>query len=140
MSKKKESKDKPTTTTGDRATWNDNEVEALLDHLAGKSAMGADSDNSTYKSPNFTSAATDIASMRTLGPVKTAKMCHSKFGAVSTASRFNEAPADPLSISSNRHIMLSRITKPNLEFHGMMKKVRISRQKPSKRRGRNSFL
>ena len=114
MSRKKETKDK--STTGDRAIWNDNEVEALLDHLAGQSAVGADLDNSTYRSPSFTSAATAIASKRTLGPVKTARMCHSKFSTVSTASRFNEISADPLSISSNRHILLSRITKANLGF------------------------
>jgi len=64
----------------DKAQWNDDETIALVDDLLEhKSAIG---EAGMYKMATFNAAAGHIAAHHTLGPVKTGKMCKTKWRSV----------------------------------------------------------
>ena len=65
--------------SGERADWNEAEVDALLDFLYTEKSKNGDGH---FKMPTFNSAATSIAPLRTLGPQKTGKMCKTKWNTV----------------------------------------------------------
>ena len=68
------------TTRGPTAQWNEEETKALLTYLAEhKSEIG---DGGMYKMVTFNAVASEIAKYHTSGPVKTGKMCKTKWRAV----------------------------------------------------------
>lgn len=60
-----------------KASWNDEEVTALIAHLYEHRSETEGAGN--FKDPAWNSAATHIASLLTRGPPKTSKMCQSKW-------------------------------------------------------------
>ena len=70
----------PSYPSGTKAHWNDKETEALLDHLIEKKTLGQG--NGNFKDQVFTSAAEAISSLLSSGPVKTSKICKTKWTAV----------------------------------------------------------
>jgi hypothetical protein len=68
----------------ERADWNANETAALVDYLyEHKSEAG---DGGSFKNQTFNAAVQAISGFRTAGPPKTAKMCKTKWAAVSDIS------------------------------------------------------
>jgi hypothetical protein len=62
------------------AYWNDQEVTALVDYLVEYRAEAGDGGN--FKSATFNAAANHIAHLLSQGPVKTGKMCKTKWNSV----------------------------------------------------------
>jgi hypothetical protein len=65
-----------------KAQWNDEETNALLDHLINNKTLGQG--NGNFKDTVFTSAAEAISSLLSDGPVKTSKACKNKWTTVSS--------------------------------------------------------
>ena len=66
--------------SGTKAQWNDKETEALLDHLIDNKTLGQG--NGNFKDQVFTSAAEAISDHLSSGPVKTSKICKTKWTTV----------------------------------------------------------
>ena len=61
----------------EKAYWNDAEVDALLAFLSDHCAEGGDS--GSFKMGTFNAASQSIAALKTTGPLKTGKMCKTKW-------------------------------------------------------------
>jgi hypothetical protein len=65
----------------DKAQWDEDEIVALLDYLLDhKSAIG---EAGSFKMPTFRAAADSISDLLVNGPIKTGKMCKTKWRTVS---------------------------------------------------------
>jgi len=64
----------------DKAKWNENETLALLNYLQEHIAQAGDGGN--FKTSTFTAVAAAIGPLLTQGPVKTGKMCKTKWTGV----------------------------------------------------------
>ena len=63
-----------------KAHWNEKEVEALLDHLVENKTLGQG--NGNFKDQVYASAAEAISGLLSSGPVKTSKICKTKWTTV----------------------------------------------------------
>jgi hypothetical protein len=70
----------PQSTSSPKAQWNEQEVTALLEYLHGHKAEAGD--GGSFKMSTLNGAATHIQQHLTQGPVKTGKMCKTKWTAV----------------------------------------------------------
>jgi hypothetical protein len=66
----------------EKASWNENETQALVDFLWEHRAESGD--GGTFKDVVFNAIAGNITHLLTSGPVKTAKQCKTKYNSVST--------------------------------------------------------
>lgn len=66
----------------EKASWNDEETQALMDYLWEHRAESGD--GGTFKDTVFNAIPSHIAHLLTSGPVKTAKQCKTKYNGVST--------------------------------------------------------
>ena len=64
----------------EKASWNDNETQALIDYLWEHRAECGD--GGSFKDVAFNAIPNHIAHLLTLGPVKTAKQCKTKYNGV----------------------------------------------------------
>ena len=70
-----------TTSSAERAQWNDQEVTALVDYLHEHRAEAGD--GGSFKGSTFNAAATQLVPFLTSGPKKTGTMCKTKWLSVS---------------------------------------------------------
>jgi hypothetical protein len=66
----------------EKASWNDEETQALVDYLWEHRAESGD--GGTFKDAVFNAIPGNIAHLLTSGPVKTAKQCKTKYNGVGT--------------------------------------------------------
>ena len=69
------------TTKAEKAIWNEAETTALIDHLVAHKAEAGDGRN--FKNATYNSVLPTLLPLTTAGPMKTAKMCKTKWATVS---------------------------------------------------------
>jgi hypothetical protein len=91
-----------------KAFWNDQEVSVLLDYLQRNKAQTEGMGN--FKEQVWTGAVEAIAPSLSRGPVKTVKMCQTKWTAVCChRSIYNLNPCTDHLLSSSVHILQSKL-------------------------------